>query len=109
MLKEIHTKIVGDFANPNTRPLLPFLPVGHSLVLVREPTNQYDSNAIAVKVDITPEMRAGLPDRTLADVEHLGYVPRVIAGQLTMVELKGGIKTADNKTSFAIQYEEVQA
>ena len=71
-MKQFITQIVGtNFRGADVVMLLRGLPPGTQLTLVREPDNQYDSNAIKVMYDGTsPIKEERVPTR------HLGYVPK---------------------------------
>lgn len=106
--KLLPTRIVGDFAKPALRVLLPFIEPGMPLILKREPDNIHDPNAIGVWFDVTPEILAKLvsDDQDLGGLQQLGYVPKVDNVQLIGCELVACVKNATNKTSITIHYTE---
>lgn len=88
--------IVGAFYRPPAQAVLAVLPVGSPLMLVAEPENPHDQNAVAVWMNTQdiPEasydkLRTTLPDsgHTLESLLkegelHLGYIPRELAAKL---------------------------
>lgn len=85
--------IVGARHRAPADTILNNLPAGQTLILVREPENQYDANA--VKVCLPADWQNDMPVATLQDLQeavslvaeefppndeyHLGYVPRDLA------------------------------
>lgn len=88
--------LVGAYFRPPAQAILKVLPSGAPLTLEREPSNQYDPNAIAVLVETTaiPESAHAALTEALAtqgrEIEavlamprcHLGYVPKEVAATL---------------------------
>lgn len=70
--------IVGSSFHPGASAWLPRLKAGQQLRLAREPTNQYDINAISVHVF----------------QQCLGYVPRGLAAELAPIMDAGGTVAA---------------
>lgn len=88
--------IVGMFHHPPAQALVDALAIGTPLLLVAEPTNRFDANAIGVWLnakDLSAAARATL-DKTLPQYGHswesiqaegawmLGYIPRAFAATL---------------------------
>lgn len=111
--KTLYSKIVGtNFKDPIVRSLLGVLKHGHTLILKREPDNKFDSNAIAIWVMVTGEMRDALSKGegvTLPDEGteiHMGYIPRIDNVFLKDSEtvIVSCLKSAANKTSCTVFY-----
>ena len=95
--------IVGAFYRPPAQALLDAIAVDTPLLLVAEPENQHDPNAIAVWLgsDNIPEtayvrLKENLPssgfslEGVLAEpVWHLGYIPRALAAELKAANVLG--------------------
>jgi hypothetical protein len=100
-----HTySLVGAHFRPPAKALLAVLPLGHALLLVPEPTNPYDPNAISVWIDsetLMPyhdELAVSLPGYgvdpdDLAPHYHLGYIPRTDA-EVIVEELTRAVQSA---------------
>jgi hypothetical protein len=96
MSQSNHYPIVGAHFRPPAKIILQFLPMNAPLVCEREPSNEFDSNAIAVFVQPSaiPEsvreelgqQSAGfgysLDDIMAAPRWHLGYVPAKFTAEL---------------------------
>jgi len=95
-MPSISYPIVGAYYHPPAKAILEFLPVGHPLILLPEPTNEVDPNAIAVWIK-----SSSLPDPGSEEWEsalagfgltwdelrskpyyHLGYIPTTAAAQI---------------------------
>jgi len=73
MSRILIVKVVG-VTYENRQAVLERMHGTEAVRLEPEPTNQYDPNAIAVKVAFPPEAGGG--------IEHVGYVPRDLAKQI---------------------------
>jgi hypothetical protein len=76
MAKVLNVPLVGMAFRPPAKQILSILPLGTNLILVPEPTNQYDPNAIQVHVDLAiwpiakmDLLQSILPD-TILDAAH---------------------------------------
>lgn len=90
--------IVGSHYRPPAKAILQVLAAGTELLLIPEPSNEYDENAIMVvvmsdKIPDTPTLDEfaqgfGYTSKTIhaASAWHLGYIPRVIAARLLWKE-----------------------
>jgi hypothetical protein len=90
--------IVGSHYRPPAKAILSILPLGQELLLIPEPENEHDPNAIAVWIEgqkITTNMdmdeveiifsRHGLSiEEIISRSWHLGYIPREIAKDLAL-------------------------
>lgn len=88
--------IVGAHFRPPAKAILASLPAGAALSLVPEPSNPFDSNAIAVFVEpkeIPPSehetlaetargMGFTIEDILTAPAWHLGYIPKALAAAI---------------------------
>lgn len=112
MARLVNCKLVGSYFHPPAPTLLKFLPAGAEVPLVREPTNEYDRNAIAVYgkiASIPKELHEGLEEalfsqgRELEEVlqveqYHIGYIPKDIAFTLVGAKLPPAGKLAFDAT-----------
>jgi hypothetical protein len=87
--------IVGAHYHPPARAILNFLPIGHPLILLPEPTNHVDPNALAVWImsETLPSEGGDEWESTLAGFGltwdqlksepfwHLGYIPAAVAAK----------------------------
>jgi hypothetical protein len=88
--------IVGAFYRPPAKALLEVLPIGTQLMLMAEPDNAYDPNAIAVWLNTTdiPEASFAKLEELLpnygtdvdtvkaSEAHHVGYIPKEMAKSL---------------------------
>ena len=79
-MQKIYAKIAGAFKYPDAKAPMKAMREGDGYQFVREPTNPYDPNAIALSV-----MNDGVPIRC-------GYVPARIAATLVNAEIESVVE-----------------
>lgn len=89
-MPEVRTKLAGVFSYPAGKQTLKNSLAGDKFIVQREPTNQYDPNAIAVKSS------NGLT---------LGYVPKTIAADLKDKKITAIEKDSLTFDSIRVIYE----
>lgn len=110
--------IVGARFRPPASGLLSVLPGGAPLMVRREPSNQYDANALQVLLPITSLQEAVPEEQLRAAVEgfgfglaeifaqpewHLGYVPRTDAELLAPSFDSEGVREVQGSLTFDLQ------
>jgi hypothetical protein len=109
--------IVGAHFRPPAKAILASLPAGAALSLVPEPSNPFDSNAIAVFVEpkeIPPsehealtEVAAGMgfeiEDILTAPAWHLGYIPKALAAAI-VEDLNDAIANLGDDDELVLSY-----
>lgn len=93
------TKITAVFNYPDGKAAMKALQVGHEVILVREPSNPYDANAIQVwaRSPDYPAVRLG---------PQLGYIPKEVAANLKDKTLLGAEKHHSAWDAIVIHYKE---